>query len=61
MPEKWCSSESCQGSLSSKQLQPALAASLASLFSIHPYESGDDEGIEGGRSRLFSTALELVG
>ncbi|CAE7390142.1 mms19, partial [Symbiodinium pilosum] len=50
-----------QGSLASKQLQPALAASLASLFSIHPYESGDDEGIEGGRSRLFSTALELVG
>ena len=50
-----------QGSLSPKQLQPALAGSLASLFSIHPYEAGDDDGIPGGKAKIFCTAVELVG
>eukprot|EP00439_Symbiodinium_sp_Y106_P018073 s5430_g2.t1 len=50
-----------KGSLSPKQLQPALAGSLASLFSIHPYEAGDDDGIPGGKAKIFCTAVELVG
>ncbi|CAE6948565.1 mms19, partial [Symbiodinium sp. KB8] len=50
-----------KGSLSPKQLQPALAGSLASLFSIHPYAAGDDDGVQGGKAKIFCTAVELVG
>ncbi|CAE7452833.1 mms19 [Symbiodinium natans] len=50
-----------KGSLSPKQLQPALAGSLASLLSIHPYrEAGDDE-MQSERPKMFCKAVELVG